>query len=170
MKIYLTATALLLSLVCIGAIATPTATEVAVPVRNSDDSSGAPYRLVDSLIQDPQLLHKSWPEMRKAFPHGCSQINHDTALNCPPMTGVVSLSATVSSTGIIDIVFSEPVSCEGLLEVIRRRLGSGRAENINSCRFYWVLDPRVPHAYLRLTRFRKDSKKILLQMAIEQGP
>lgn len=128
------------------------------------------YQLVESLIKNPRFLEKPWSEMRKAYPAGCSKPDDSPDLTCPFMEGVVRLSATASGSGIVDVVFSDPVTCEGLYDVISRRFGAGQIEGGNKCAATWKLGQWVKRGHLRVSKGKKDPSKIFFQMAIEQGP
>ena len=137
------------------------------------DASGeqtAAYQLVDSLVSQPRLLAKPWPQMRKAFPAACSKGPDAPDLTCPPMAGVRRLSATASGTGMIDLVLADPVSCEQLYEVISKRLGPGNVEAGNKCTVRWSMQPEGRRVHVRLSRGKKDPGQIHFQMAMEQGP
>lgn len=128
------------------------------------------YQLVEGLIKDPRLLEKAWPEMRKAFPIGCNKSDDSPDVICPSINGVIRLSAITSGTGIVDAVFSNPISCDGLYEVISKRFGPGEIENGNKCASTWKLNAWVKRGHVRVSRGKKDPSKIFFQMAIEQGP
>ena len=130
----------------------------------------AAYQVVENLIKDPAILEKSWPEMRVAFPAGCSNSQDSPELACPSLEGVVRMSATASGTGMVDVVMSDPVQCDRLYEVVSKRFGPGQVEVGNKCASTWKLQWGSKHGHLRLSRGKKDPSKIFLQMAMEQGP
>lgn len=127
--------------------------------------------LVDGVIATPQLLSKPWREMKAAFPGGCSQAPESPELNCPPIEGVVRISAMTGGLGLIDIVMTNPISCEEVYEVVQRRYGPGDLPNpSNKCSARWNLSKHIKTGYIRISKGKQDPSKLFLQFGVEQGP
>ena len=164
----------LFSLQACGQPSDPPASMVATPTTTGSpqtDVAAPAYRLVEGIIANPKILERPWSEMRKVFPVGCQKKGDDPDLICPPMAGVVELSASDGGLGIIDVVFSDPpVTCERVRAVISKRFGPGKSWKGNGCAAEWSLGGRVKHGYIDLRPNPQDPTKIIFQMAVEQGP
>ena len=123
------------------------------------------------LIRDPRILMRPWARIHSVFPQGCQKVPDQWDLACPPMPGVVKISAFGNGRDVISVVFKPPVTCERLHALIRRRYGApAYVEREDPCGGYWELKRwRVP-GVLELSRRLYENGEVHLQMGVEQGP
>jgi hypothetical protein len=127
------------------------------------------YDFVTMLVRQPEALQGEWSTMARLFPAGCKPIVDSTQLDCPPISGVARIAAVVTGSGMVDIVFEPPITCERLYETIVRQRGPGEVSPTR-CGARWSLRWNGQRAELRLARSRVDPSRTFLQMAMEQGP
>lgn len=151
--------------------ASASAASEASPDQAALSKSGASaYALVEGLIKDPSIVERSWRDIKQALPEGCQQSADSTEVTCPPMDGVTWISVMASGSGIVEVVMTAPVTCEGLRSVVIKRFGSAKTTSANGCSGDWDLRRYMKTGYLRISKGKKDPGKVSLQFGVEQGP
>jgi hypothetical protein len=126
---------------------------------------------VRRLIKDPRILLRPWARIHQVFPAGCQRVLDEWDLSCPPMPGVVKISAFGNARDVISVVFKPPVTCERLHAMIRLRYGApAYVERDDPCGGYWDLKRWHVPGVLELSRRLYDNGEVHLQMGVEQGP
>lgn len=126
--------------------------------------------VVESLASHPEVLTQRWDGLRRVLPVGCFRNSEGRDISCPPMEGVVRISADPGPSSIVDVVLQAPASCDQIYALMSRYLGHGSLEGGDKCSAEWKLDRWVKRASANLSRGRKDPSLLYLQFAVEQGP
>lgn len=136
------------------------------------ESVAADWRtLLDSLSAHPDVLKKDWASLRAVLPAGCFRTPNKRELSCPPMNGVVRVSADPGPQGVVDIVLKPPVTCDHVYSILSKRFGSAHLEDGDKCYSEWKLGKwGIRRGSVSLSPGRKDPTQLYLQFAIEQGP
>jgi hypothetical protein len=126
---------------------------------------------VRRLIKDPRILLRPWARIHQVFPAGCQRVPDEWDLSCPPMPGVVSISAFGNGRDVIHVLFKPPMTCERLHVLIRGRFGPPLyTEPDDPCDGYWELKRWGVPGVLVVSRRRHKNGELHLQMGVEQGP
>jgi hypothetical protein len=132
---------------------------------------GEAEAFVRRLIRDPRVLMRPWARIHQVFPAGCQRVPDEWDLSCPPMPGVLKVSAWGNGRDSIYVLFNPPMTCERLHALVRQRFGPPTyTEPDDPCGGYWELDRwRVPGSLVVSRRLHKNGE-VRLQMGVEQGP